>query len=38
MEVRGQFQVPTALTPRSEHLLDIGNEADSEGIGYKCNY
>jgi hypothetical protein len=38
MEVRGQFHVPTALTPRNEHLLAIGNEADSERIGYKCNY
>jgi hypothetical protein len=38
MEVRGQFQVPTALTPRKEYVLAVGNESGSEGIGYKCNY
>jgi hypothetical protein len=33
MEAGGQFQVPTALTPRNENLLAIGYEADSVGIG-----
>lgn len=29
---------PDSFNPRNEHLLAFGNEADSEGIGYKCNY